>query len=920
MTGDLVSKAWVTLSMLALGFAGIAELQAQPGLHATRRTGDPWRAASPPHLLTNTFVAEVASCRGWGQWTTPFVLANRSAEAAQLLSGLITIPAGSVAVHPGPDRDVAVAWRSPIAGRVNLRAKVADAHPVGGDGIVWAILQETPAGAKPLAQGVIDPGGSQSIPAAADRGALTGLAVQPGDTLALVIGRRDNHHCDTTRIEWVISEAESGGRVWDLAKEVAPDIESGNPHRDALGHSAVWYFSAPPGSLRLTETPEASLTAPPAQAGRDLAAWRIATDDTRLTVGATEAGQLVVSELQHPGANWNWIGQPSVLPLVARAAVRDTQVDLRWTYRDGALDTSDGHKATLRFTCAAPALELTSQWWARPGRGPVEHAMVIVNRAAEPVTLFEQPTVHLNLAAPPGDAFAMWTFHSDGGTPDPVGVYGDAVEPPFHRLIRTQPEGEFIPYAVFESGRKHGVYVGIAWSYCRIAAAAVKDDAPGTVRVRGGEFAEFQIRLEPGETFEVPPGFVGAYRGDLDDAGNGLRRHLFRYHTPRVLRQDEGYPKVQWNAFGATGKKPGGWDSVESKYYPLVDDIAPLGFEEVMLDVGWWKGETQAPEPEADPEDWPSGMAKAAAYAHQKGLRFGLYWNKGEDMATPEGRARRSAHVKRLFNEYRADLWRSDSTGGPVIAASYGAVRGFYAMLDQLDRELPHFQWENCSGGGRIKDFGALRRAVKIFITDTYAALDVRQAFYDSAFAFPLAQLEGCLGSTDGRFRPQGPDGMRFAFRSASLGAPEWFIDAPSGGNGTTAWTDEEKAAVQAAVVTYKTKIRTLVRHADLYHVLPRPDGRNWDGIQYHDPATQRGAVYLFKPAAGRDSMVIPLRGLEPDRRYRVTFEDGSNPTVERTGTELANGLPVTLRGASLSELVFLEGTRPNSSTASAVR
>ena len=30
--------------------------------------------------------------------------------------------------------------------------------------------------------------------------------------------------------------------------------------------------------------------------------------------------------------------------------------------------------------------------------------------------------------------------------------------------------------------------------------------------------------------------------------------------------------------------------TVECKYYPLIDDIAPLGFEEVMIDVAWWRG------------------------------------------------------------------------------------------------------------------------------------------------------------------------------------------------------------------------------------------------------------------------------------------------------------------------------------------
>jgi hypothetical protein len=405
----------------------------------------------------------------------------------------------------------------------------------------------------------------------------------------------------------------------------------------------------------------------------------------------------------------------------------------------------------------------------------------------------------------------------------------------------------------------------------------------------------------------VPPGFIGAYQGDPDDAGNRLRRWLFQHVVPPVLRSDPTYPKVQWNAFGATGKTPGSWDPVEAKYYPLIDDIAPLGFEEVMIDVGWWDG----PEPTSDPADWAAGMAKAADYAHTKGLRFGLYWTDNLDMANAETRAQRAARIRRLFAEHHADVWRSDNTRGPLLGASYEATQGFYELVDGLANTVPAFQWENCCSGGRVKDFGALRRAVKIFNSDTYSALHVRQAFHDSSYALHPAQIEGHLGSTDGRFRPRGATGMRFAFRSMSMGAPEWFLDAPNGGNGSEPWTQEEKDTVRVCVETYKTRIRPLVRAADLYHILPRPDGHRWDGIEYWDPAAGRGVVYLFKPTGEAATQAIRLRGLDAATGYRLTFADGSNPAATAPGAELlAGGVPVTLPAGEVSELVFVEVAR----------
>jgi alpha-galactosidase len=304
-------------------------------------------------------------------------------------------------------------------------------------------------------------------------------------------------------------------------------------------------------------------------------------------------------------------------------------------------------------------------------------------------------------------------------------------------------------------------------------------------------------------------------------------------------------------------------------------------------------------------------MKKAADYAHEKGMRFGLYWTDNLDMATPAGRRQRADRIRRLFQEYDADMWRSDCTRGAVIGSSYAATRGFYEMVDSLANEIPGFQWENCCGGGRIKDYGAMRRAVKIFNSDTYSPLHVRQAFYDSSYAIHPIQIEGHLGSSKGSYRPQGVAGIRYAFRSMSMGAPEWFLDAPNGGNGSEPWTQQEKEALKACVDTYKAKIRPLVREADLYHIFPRPDGRKRDGIEYYDPAAGKGVVYLFQPSNETATEVIRFKGLDAERMYRISFEDGSHPPSVKSAAELMDkGLRVTLEGAEVSELVFFEVAR----------
>ncbi len=629
--------------------------------------------------------------------------------------------------------------------------------------------------------------------------------------------------------------------------------------------------------------------------------WSLATDDTHMSLGVTAADQLVVSELSCPAVGHNWIRQPMACTLWADAEVNGRCVALDWRLAEATVDSDDGQRLTLRFLCSDPALECTAVWHAGQGPGPIQLSTSVTNRTDHVIKLGDQPTLDLEGAS------VMWSFHSDGGTPDAVGVYREPLDTenaPVRRTVRTAPLGEFIPYVVLDSGGSHGVYLGLEWSYCRIETLLLAQGPPATMRVRAGDVAGRRLELPAGGTLVGRPGFVGAYSGDVDQAGNRLRKWLFRYCLPEILRQDAGYPKVQWNAFGATGKSPGSWDPVESKYYPLIDDIAPLGFEEVMIDVAWWQGD----EPDADQVDWPSGMRRAAEYTHQHGMRFGLYWTDHQDMATAEGRDRRAGRITRLFQEYQADLWRSDSTRGEVILPSYASTLGFYRMVDTLAAEIPGFQWENCSGGGRIKDFGAMRRAVKIFNSDTYSALHVRQAFYDSSFVLHPIQIEGHLGSTDGRYRPQGASGIRYAFRSTSMGAPEWFLDAPNGGNGSESWTAEEKETLKECVALYKSRLRPLVRSADLYHIFPRPDGRSPDGIEYYDPESGKGVVYVFQPDADVPGGNVQLKGLNRARQYALEFQDGSHPDTVLRGDQLMDdGLEVTLSGDEASELVFFE-------------
>lgn len=111
--------------------------------------GNPWsdkhgavwsflEAASAPVFLTerrdnNAGRPELQS---WSLGSEPSVFVNSAAEP---IKAWTTLPARSVFVHPGPRRNVAIAWTSPIAGELSVTGRVADAHPSGGDGVAFEL-------------------------------------------------------------------------------------------------------------------------------------------------------------------------------------------------------------------------------------------------------------------------------------------------------------------------------------------------------------------------------------------------------------------------------------------------------------------------------------------------------------------------------------------------------------------------------------------------------------------------------------------------------------------------------------------------------------------------------------------------------------------------------------------------------------
>ena len=646
--------------------------------------------------------------------------------------------------------------------------------------------------------------------------------------------------------------------------------------------------------------------------------WTVNTEDTRIILDIKSNDGLWIRYLGDNLQHWNWarapieVSAPDTVRLLGR-----TQV-LHWEFA-GALPSSHlDQTVTLVFESHNPEMKWLCTFEAQRGPGPVRQRQSLVNLDTSMITMYNQQCLSLNVSPPPGAA-TLTNISDDAGYPDSVGVYKEPLTKGFSKVFRISDAQDWIPLFFLQSATRQGLYAGWEWSIGQMNAE--KQDTG--IMLRAGLGANFKTDLYPRDTFQFPAAYVGAYTGDLDDGGNHLRRYLFNHCIPDMIRNDATYPKVEWNAFAATGKGLGSWDSEEKKYYPLIDDITPLGFEEVVLDIGWWRDYGDPGHIIVDSADWPHGIAAAAGYAHQHKMRFGLYDNEPELLSGEEGKRERYSDLAYLLTDLHADFYRSDATAGSVLKGGYGSgqrahydedyaywgARGFYEVIDSLIKHFKGFGWENCSAGGGIKDYAAVRRMTVIQNQDTYKPLDARRAFYDASYALHPMQLASLTGS----FSQWQASGSVYEFRSSSMGAAYWHPDAPNGGNGGPVWSAKQKADVLQAVNTYKQRLRPLIRKADLYHIFQRPDGVVWDGIEYFDPASHLGAVYIFKPdQRSPKRCAVILKGLHPSRRYRLTFEDHTHNTITMVGKQLLTaGIGLSLPDGEASEIMHIEELKP---------
>lgn len=615
--------------------------------------------------------------------------------------------------------------------------------------------------------------------------------------------------------------------------------------------------------------------------------WTLSTDDTELTlkVSGSTSNPITIVSLRSRKQKWNWTPNASPMPMPGVQIGADYR-QVHWEFRGATEDNKNGCQVTLRFTCADPSLEMKSIWRALSGPGPVENEVSIENKSGGDVT-FGPATAAADIKLV-ADA-PVTLLRSDKTSAGEGIVHQDVIGP----NARFSTDARVIPLIMLGVGTTHGVYLGFEWEVGGFNVASETDPLQITASVH--PITE-NVTRSKGSVFAIPSVYYGAYNGDIDDGSNQFKRWFWNHKITRSLHdhKDEPWVEVCMQDIGGNGSSGVTGSTSQSVY----DRLAAVGAECAKMD--FWDGTGECWYTDRDwmfhPTAWPNGF-DFASKAHKAGLKASLYMGgtyKDCDLTTIAGRDAELEAVLSKYDKGWFDMWRTDRYTAPMdpMPETFEGVTNFLYIQDHLINSRPGYRYENCCNGGKFKGFAICRRMTFCTMNDVDTVpWKTRTTYFSNSYAINPVQLKSDLG----------PATSVYSLRTDMLGSIlTWAVDNP---------------IYRQHIALYKARQRPILRGCNVYHILPMPDGVNWDGMQFYNPELDRGSVFIFKPsdkAVDGDAKVITLKGLDRKATYSLEFEDRTNLNCSMTGAQLMDeGIRVCgMTGDDASELIWINGPK----------
>lgn len=421
----------------------------------------------------------------------------------------------------------------------------------------------------------------------------------------------------------------------------------------------------------------------------------------------------------------------------------------------------------------------------------------------------------------------------------------------------------------------------------------------------------FCWKLESGESFQSPE-VVMVYTDKGFDAMTSSFHRLYRKHLIRGEYKDRKRP-ILINNWEATY-----FNFDTDKLLSIAREASKLGIEMLVMDDGWFGKRSSD---DCSLGDWKvnedkikGGLKHLVDEVNKLGMKFGIWFEP--EMISPDSdlyRAHpdwaiaipnrtatqsrqqyvldlsrrevadyvyeavasvlRSANIEYVKWDMNRQLSDIGSFGLPADRQGelyHRYVLAVYGLQERLTSEFPHLLLENCSGGGARFDAGMLYYSPQIWCSDDTDAIERLKIQEGTALIYPLstmgAHISDCPNHAIGRNTPFETRGI-----VALAGTFGYELDV-------TKIPQEDREMIPQQVAMYH-KFNDLVREGDYYRIASYSQNKSFDCWQIVSGDKAKSLV-TFVQVLNRPnfkSRRILLKGLDPDKRYTVSFENNKD-------------------------------------------
>jgi len=414
----------------------------------------------------------------------------------------------------------------------------------------------------------------------------------------------------------------------------------------------------------------------------------------------------------------------------------------------------------------------------------------------------------------------------------------------------------------------------------------------------GVHLAPGEVELVPGTSFETPTAYACYSNSGL----NGVSDAFHPFVRARILPRDASSPRrVHFNSWEAAY-----FSFDEGSLKELASAAASLGVERFVLDDGWFSGRrddtSSLGDWHVDKGRFANGLRPLIKHVHGLGMDFGI-WVEPE-MVNPDSdlyrkhpdwcvhapyadrptmrnqlwldmsRAEVREHVFEQLHALLAEnaiaylKWDCNRFQFPAVSANTPAaariIHGTYALLDRLRAAHPAVEIESCASGGARIDLEMLKRATRVWPSDSTDAIERVRIQRWASLVLPLETIGAHVGPSPnpitGRELP-----MAFRARVAMFGHLGVETDPRK-------LTAEDRKTLLRHIALYK-QYRGLM-HSGRQLRWQSDDGA--DALICISASTDEALALVCRTGVADRAESAPVRfpSLAQGARYRITLPD----------------------------------------------